>query len=583
MKEKSIMEQFNLPSYTKGKSFAEASKAISDKFKDRNDPESKSTHDELQGRLQEAQEHVKSKMQAASAPSSPEEGGAGAPAPEQAPMHNMPDGSQMPGEQHEEYAYGGSLPTEKGQLSAAQHLNMLAGGGPMYGAHINDFDPNKGIGYRTATEDIARGNTGLGLEQFQGNTSLTSPSSITPPPGLNKTEGLETALDGAGEKAGPGAGAVVAAAGTALSLGKKAFGPTGIDTSGNTAAPEVPGAGMAAATGAIEGASAGAAFGPWGAAIGGGIGAIAGGIGGKKAKNDAMEAQRNVSYKDHRIATSDYKMGGLLDQNQFLVGGDLDEYGNPIQERQMGFVEGFGAPMSNALPKETNDNAYYAGEADKKAASDKSILDNAKKSYNSGELLRYAPVVANAAQLLGLKKPGEERLDRMGNKYEESRFDEQAMQNLVKEDVAGNRNAILSSSGGSGSTARANLLASQYKGTQAISDGYLKGTAINAGEREKAQKFDMSVDQINIGQSNAEKDINAKNKGAYQSQKSALIAQLGQDLGGIGQEELFKKYPELMGLDYNSKGQFSAKLLADKVKAAELKAAKKKAKESKKA
>ena len=72
--------------------------------------------------------------------------------------------------------------------------------------------------------------------------------------------------DGSAEGGGPGIGAYVGAAGTALSLGKMAFGNPGIDTSGATAPEEIPSKGSAALSGAMQGASAGMAFGPWGAA-----------------------------------------------------------------------------------------------------------------------------------------------------------------------------------------------------------------------------------------------------------------------------------------------------------------------------
>ena len=48
---------------------------------------------------------------------------------------------------------------------------------------------------------------------------------------------------------------------------------------------------------------------------------------------------------------------------------------------------------------------------------------------------------------------------------------------------------------------------------------------------------------------------NLQRDAAYQTNKSKLLSQIGQDLGGIGQEELFKKYPELAGLGYDSKGR----------------------------
>lgn len=57
--EQNIVKQFNLPGYVKGKSFADASKAIDKKFKDRNDKASNATKEELLSRLAQAQEYLK--------------------------------------------------------------------------------------------------------------------------------------------------------------------------------------------------------------------------------------------------------------------------------------------------------------------------------------------------------------------------------------------------------------------------------------------------------------------------------------------------------------------------------------------
>lgn len=59
--EKDLYKQFNLPSYIKGKSFAEASKLIEKKFKDRDDKVSNNTKEELLSRLAQAQEYIKMK------------------------------------------------------------------------------------------------------------------------------------------------------------------------------------------------------------------------------------------------------------------------------------------------------------------------------------------------------------------------------------------------------------------------------------------------------------------------------------------------------------------------------------------
>jgi hypothetical protein len=113
---------------------------------------------------------------------------------------------------------------------------------------------------------------------------------------------------------GVSAGSVVGAAGTVLELGKTAFGPSGIDTSGRTAAPDVQGRGMSAASGALKGAQAGMAFGPWGAAIGGVVGGAAGLIGGGKAKRDAQEAgQQYTLAQNAQYRQSDFAFGGGID------------------------------------------------------------------------------------------------------------------------------------------------------------------------------------------------------------------------------------------------------------------------------
>lgn len=57
--ESKLIKEFNLPSYIKGKSFAEASSAIEKKFENRMDAAAMETKDELMGRLAKAQEYVK--------------------------------------------------------------------------------------------------------------------------------------------------------------------------------------------------------------------------------------------------------------------------------------------------------------------------------------------------------------------------------------------------------------------------------------------------------------------------------------------------------------------------------------------
>ena len=119
--------------------------------------------------------------------------------------------------------------------------------------------------------------------------------------------------DGDAEGSGPGIGAYVGAAGTALSLGKMAFGKPDVDTSGMTAPEDIPSKGSAALSGAMAGASAGMAFGPWGAAIGGVVGGAAGLMGNKKAAKAQDKAHLNYTSRIHDQATGMYELGGTLD------------------------------------------------------------------------------------------------------------------------------------------------------------------------------------------------------------------------------------------------------------------------------
>ena len=161
----------------------------------------------------------------------------------------------------------------------------------------------------------------------------------------------------------------------------------------------------------------------------------------------------------------------------------------------------------------------------------------------------------NMAQLANLKKPEAVALDKLGNKYKEQRVDERGLQISVQESVNNNRDAILSSSGGSGSAARANLIASQLQGSKAMSSAYQAATGENRQDNVRGQQFDLGVDKTNLGQSNNETNLNLEQQASYQTNKSKLLSQIGNDLGGVGKEELMKRYPELMGMNYNWKGR----------------------------
>ena len=352
----------------------------------------------------------------------------------------------------------------------------------------------------------------------------------------------------------------------------------------------------------MKGAQAGMSFGPMGAAIGGVVGAGAGLLGGAKAKEDAADARHEFASTQHNDATNSYKYGGKMLANLFEDGGDEDPndfgigsilQGGPNHTKGMyGNKNNYGTEsIEDQTPSLLRPNESYSGGPNPEYGTVQSLIgktqdskglnpddldvdeieedvdipnnnsnffskENLNKAGNFiGAGMRYAPALMNASQLIGLKKPNEVSLGRLNNKYNEQLVDERGLQNAVQGSVLNNRDAILSSSGGSGSAARANLLASQLQGSKALSNAYQQAGSENRQEKRTAQNFDMNVDRSNLQQSNQEKSLNLGQNAAYQTNRSRLLAQLGNDLGGIGSEELYKKFPELMGLSYDSKGR----------------------------
>ena len=173
---------------------------------------------------------------------------------------------------------------------------------------------------------------------------------------------------------------------------------------------------------------------------------------------------------------------------------------------------------------------------------------------NYGNALRYAPVAMNAYQLAKMGKPEVETLDRLGNKYNPQYMDEKALTNQINAETNYTANALANASNGSLGSLSNNILGMQLNKTKALSDAYSKVADVNRNEDKTAQQFNLGVDQINLNQSNNEKDINAKNRGAFKTERSKLLGQIGNDLGNIGKETVYKKLAgEAFGYSYDGK------------------------------
>lgn len=408
---------------------------------------------------------------------------------------------------------------------------------------------------------------------------------LKPAAGVGATDGASDGADagGAGGQVGGTTGAGIAAGASMVAD----FIPTNMDAAGRVKE------GAVAAKGAIKGAAAGAQFGVVGAAVGGVIGGVSGLLGGGKTNKAIDKAAQTLARKQTNAVDSRFAMGGT---KKYGHGGDhpyddilIDEA--DLKGRAFGDTDDLGRSLysdrttvkktKSLLDSTTNVSnidfdlpggegySRRANDAEEKKIGKGKFFKNAKRKISDiygdfkeknptfgAEALRLAPIAMNALQLKNLKKPETEGYDKLDARYKKQIVDEKSLQNIVRESEANTRGAILGSSGGSGSVARANILGAQINTTKALSDAYLKASGLNRSEGRMEQEFNLAIDRTNLGQSNREILANAQNLGAYNTQKSQLRAAIATDFGSLGKEELFKKYPELMGYDYDDLGRF---------------------------
>ena len=274
--DENIVSQYNLPKSLVGKSVADATKFIDNKFKGRNDKISQSTKNGMLSKIAEAQEAMK--------PQEPEI--------EQS-QEGMIDPTQM--------AFGG-------------YVNRQMEDGGYYDQNNPYFMQNPGVQQ-----------PGIGpMNQIQPVSQLTQANSLSQIKPFSTGNQLPTASavpDTAGAiggglkemsgKTGLGLSSALGAASTAIDLGKTAFGKPAQDTSGLAPSAKVNSGGMIAGS-AMKGASAGMAFGPLGAGIGAAVGGVSGLLGSNKAKKAAIKNANNFAMRTNAQFSDQYALGGEI-------------------------------------------------------------------------------------------------------------------------------------------------------------------------------------------------------------------------------------------------------------------------------
>lgn len=179
---------------------------------------------------------------------------------------------------------------------------------------------------------------------------------------------------------------------------------------------------------------------------------------------------------------------------------------------------------------------------------------------NYGSILRYAPIVGNLTDKL--KKPNTERGTRLDNVYQPQLFDEQSLLNQINQNNV-NR-AVTESSGGDLGALRTNLLASNLNKTKAISDAYMKGEQVNRDEKRFQFQNALQKDTFNAQQDERYIERKAQDEGAYNTAKSSKRAALFEDIGKIGKEETYKKMVKDM-FNYSWDGKYFVNNKGDKL------------------
>lgn len=167
------------------------------------------------------------------------------------------------------------------------------------------------------------------------------------------------------------------------------------------------------------------------------------------------------------------------------------------------------------------------------------FLDKAGTAINNhgAEALRYAPIVGNLFNKID--KPTTDRPTKLDSVYKPQLFDEERLLNQVNQNNV--NKGLTESSGGDAGALRTNLLAAHLNKNKAKSDAYFKGNEVNRSELTKQFESGRQKDMFNAQQDERYIDRKARDEGAYNTAKSAKRSALFEDIGKIGKEQSFRK------------------------------------------
>lgn len=496
--ESKLIKEFNLPNYIKGKSFAEASKAIDKKFEGREGAEAIATKKALLARLSEVQEYTKMQSEAAQ-PAVPNMG-------EQ--MFNSGVAPQVQGQN--QMMIGGIMSPETANLATDEAAKLNAAGKPGIGDIAGAAETTMGFA-KNAFGDTGIDTTGLAGRQDAVDGRGWSAAG----------DGLKGASEGAKVAGVPGAivGAVIGAGSSLIGSARKD--------------KQISDANMNA--GLVENNKFSNDFAK----------------GGKMSTNEYADGgEFEDTFKDVKMSNTP----SLTLGNYGFTGAKSKWQMNTQGTSMKGEDKLVNAPSFNTDVLGKNTAPYSDAET-----GNLQNKDNFKKEGNdfgqtAAQAARLAPIVGNALQLGNMKNSAPVKLDRLDSRYKENRVDEKSLENRVQNEANNTTRALAGATNGSMGALRANLTGSQLNKTNALSDSYLKADGINNNESKTAQSFNNRNETINLRQGTVEQQMNDQNAGALNSAKSALQSQLANDIGSFGKEKVnMKQVAEMFGYSWDGK------------------------------
>jgi len=556
--DENMTKEMNLPSYIKGKTFALASKAIDNKFKDRYDKYSSETKNTLLDRLKEAQETLKQQEQQRA---------------EQIAQSMQSNQQQVPDMMNGEIPQGMEEYTEE-----PEQKQFFAGGDITQSEVGNQTGGMSGLSGKMSP--YLQGASALG-NSFQSPIVDQSVDTINPQL-KQSTEGIKDTIG----KAIPVAGLFRGVEKAGKSLGQSIGGNTGGDYTNGFLDP----AQTVMRKDTNFGEKLLSVMDP---IVSGYITHKHNDINRAKAMNSAALSY-NKQFQDNNFAKGGYITNkptqyagggytttvdpliipneGMSDINQRYPFESIFKPTNTIP--QVGY-QAYQSPINQQyndknipliskmnVPDSSGWNSYKTyGDLGKtiqisenKEGSIFNKTTNKVGDYldkNGGKILKYAPVAMNAYQLSKLKKPVNQRLQRLDDKYKPQYVDEVQLQNIANQELTNTINS-LSQSGASQGAIRNAILGAGLNKTKALSDAYMKANAENRATDDKAQTFNLGVNQFNTQTQHQESENWEKNAAAYRNEKSKYLASIGTDLGSIGKEEVNKnQIAEALGYDVN--------------------------------